>query len=117
MTDPQPPAASGDDDVVDAIPDTPALHERIDRLTAELKHRPPHRDAEAKVRVTNPHARSAYMTYVRLAGRREPVLDYAAWLLSADHDKELPTLELVAIEREDGDELQLLFAKTLYTGE
>lgn len=113
MTDPTPL----DDDVVEAIPDSPALHERVDQLVAEIRRRPPHRDAEARVRVTTPHARSAYLTYVRLAGQREPVLDYAAWLLSGDHDRELPTLELVAIEREEEDELTLLFAKTLYTGE
>jgi hypothetical protein len=99
-------------------------HDRLRALLEEIANRAPRPEAARRVRVGTPHARSVYLSYVRLAGPREDVLDYAASLLEADARRAGAaghaggtTLELVAIEAETDEELTLLFSKPLYEGE
>lgn len=86
----------------------------IDALLALIARRPPRAEAVREVRVSAPHARSAYLAYTRLAGPREAVLDYAAHLLATDPGRGADRLDLDAIERDDGTELTLLFSRSLY---
>jgi len=97
-----------------------AAHERLQLLLEEIEARTPRAEAARRVRVSAPHARSAYLSYMRLAGPRDDVLDYAAELLADDRRRpgsERAPLELVAIEAETDEELTLLFSKSLYEGE
>ena len=103
------------------LPGSPhAAHERLQLLLEEIAARRPRAEAARRVRVSAPHARSAYLAYMRLSGPRDDVLDYAATLLEEDRRRagadRLP-LELVAIEAETDEELTLLFSKSLYEGE
>ncbi|HEU4631493.1 MAG TPA: hypothetical protein VFS08_17195 [Gemmatimonadaceae bacterium] len=93
-------------------------------LLDEISRRTP-RSAAGRVRIGTPHARSCYLSYVRLSGPREDVLDHAAYLLAHDpaHDAghqpgtaPMP-LELIAIESETDEELSIIFSRSLYNGE
>ena len=85
----------------------------VDTIRALIAERTPRADAAASVTISAPHARSAYLAYTRLAGPRDDVLDYAAYLLASD----LPTgarWELDAVERDAGGQLTLLLSRSLY---
>ena len=85
----------------------------IERVGALIAERTPRADAAARVTIGAPHARSAYLAYTRLAGPRDDVLDYAAYLLASD----LPhgaRWELDAVERDADGELTLLLSRSLY---
>ena len=86
----------------------------IDAMLARIAGRTPRADAAARIRVSAPHARSAYLAYTRLSGPRDDVLDYAAHLLATDSGRGVDRLDLDAIERDDGGELTLLFSRSLY---
>src|SRR5687767_13802460 len=89
----------------------------IDTMRALIAERTPRADAFANVKVSAPHARSAYLAYTRLAGPRDDVLDYAAYLFATDTGIGHARLDLDAVERDDGDELRLLLSRSLYSGE
>ena len=65
--------------------------------------------------VSAPHARSAYLAYMRLAGPRDDVLDYAAYLFSTDTGQGAAQLDLDAVEKEGHGELTLLLSRSLYS--
>ena len=85
-------------------------------IRREIDARPPRADAKARVQVTAPHARSAYMAYTRLSGPRDDVLDYAAHLFATDTGEDAAALQVDAVERDEGGELTLLLWRSLYAG-
>ena len=87
----------------------------IDRIRAEIAERTPRAEAAASVTVSAPHARSAYLAYTRLAGPRDDVLDYAAYLFSTDTGRGAAQLDLDAVEKEGPGELTLLLSRSLYS--
>jgi hypothetical protein len=87
----------------------------IDLVRAEIATRTPRPDAAARVQVSAPHARSAYLAYTRLAGARDDVLDYAAYLFATDAGQGAARLDLDAVERDAGGELTLLLSRSLYS--
>ena len=93
---------------------------RLRALRDEIAHRgvarEPRPDAARRVRVSAPLARTCYLGYTRLEGRVPDVLDYAAWLFATDPGVGDAALDLVAIEREEGEEIALLLSKPLYGG-
>ena len=89
----------------------------IDAVRALIAERTPRAEAIANVKVSAPHARSAYIAYTRLAGPRDDVLDYAAYLFASDTGQGHARLDIDAVERDDGDELRLLLSRSLYSGE
>jgi hypothetical protein len=94
--------------------------QRMQAIRDELALRPGRAAAGARVRVSAPLARTCYLAYTRLAGPREDVLDYAAYLLAADQAERQPALgplDLEAVESEGGGELTLLLSRMLYTAE
>ena len=86
----------------------------IDAMLALIAGRTPSADAGRRVRVSAPHARSAYLAYTRLSGARDDVLDYAAHLFATDPGQGVDRLDLDAIERDAGGELTLLLSRSLY---
>lgn len=88
----------------------------IDVVRTLIAERTPRAEAVTRVRVSAPHARSAYLAYTRLAGPRDDVLDYAAYLFATDTGVGAARLDLDAVERDDGTELRLLFSRSLYEG-
>ena len=86
----------------------------IDTLRALIAERTPRAAAASAVTISAPHARSAYLAYTRLAGPRDDVLDYAAYLFASDTAQGTGRLELEAVEREAGGELTLLLSRSLY---
>jgi hypothetical protein len=85
-------------------------------LRAEIDARTPRPEAKARLQVTAPHARSAYMAYTRLSGPRDDVLDYAAYLFATDTGRDAAALQIDAVERDEGGELTLLLWRSLYDG-
>jgi hypothetical protein len=88
----------------------------IESIRAAIDARTPSADAVAHVKVTAPHARSAYLAYTRLSGPRDAVLDYAAYLFATDTGKGAAKLDLDAVERDADGELTLLLSRSLYAG-
>jgi hypothetical protein len=86
----------------------------IDTIRALIAERTPRPDAAARVTISAPHARSAYLAYTRLAGPRDDVLDYAAYLFASDTAQGTGRLDLDAVERDAGGELTLLLSRSLY---
>jgi hypothetical protein len=92
---------------------------RTDALRELLRSRALRPEAAARVHVTTPPARSCYLQLTRVAGPREAVLDYAAWLLAPENappDNSHTHPDLEAVEHEEGDELTLLLSRPLYDG-
>lgn len=82
----------------------------------ELANRHPNADAGVRIHVTNPPIRTCYMALVRLAGKREDVLDYAAYLLESEKGKSGPAMQIEAVEEEHDGELTLLLSKPTFVG-
>ena len=89
---------------------------KTQRIRAEIAARTPNAEAKARVEVSAPHARSAYMAYTRLSGPRDDVLDYAAYLFASDTGEGAAVLEVDAVERDEGGRLTLLLWRSLYAG-
>jgi hypothetical protein len=87
----------------------------IDTLRALIAERTPRADAVARVQVSAPHARSAYLAYTRLAGPRDDVLDYVAYLFATDTNTGAARLDLDAVERDADGQLSLLLSRSLYS--
>jgi hypothetical protein len=87
----------------------------IEEIRALIATRRPRADAAANVQITAPHARSAYLLYTRLAGPRDDVLDYAAYLFASDTGKGAARLDIDAVERDADGELTLLLSRSLYS--
>ena len=85
-------------------------------IRREIDARTPRAEARARVEVTAPHARSAYMAYTRLSGPRDDVLDYAAHLFATDAGEDAAALQVDAVERDERGELTLLLWRSLYAG-
>jgi hypothetical protein len=78
-----------------------------------LREREPHVEAGGRVRVSLPPSRTG-RSLLRVAGPREAVLDYTAYLLSpagAVPGPGFPSAELVAVEDGGGSELSLVLAR------
>jgi hypothetical protein len=91
--------------------------ERLAQIESELAHRAPNQSAGKLVKQTNVPVRTCYQAVVRLAGPRDAVLDYAAWLMSvhpgpADscHGELVPQ----AVEEDDGKRMSLVLSRDLY---
>jgi hypothetical protein len=82
-------------------------------MRAHIAERTPSADA-SRVRITAPHARSAYLAYTRLAGPRDDVLAYAAYLFATDTGQGAARLDVDAVERDADGELALLLSRSLY---
>lgn len=94
--------------------------QRMEDVRDELARRVGRASAAARVRVSAPLARTCYLAYTRLAGPRDDVLDYAAYLLAADRAERpaaLGALDLDAVESEGGGELTLLLSRALYNAD
>jgi len=87
----------------------------IETVRALIAERTPRAEAVAQVRVSAPHARSAYLAYTRLAGPRDDVLDYAAYLFATDTNQGAARLDLDAVEKDADGELTLLLSRSLYS--
>jgi hypothetical protein len=87
----------------------------IETVRALIAERAPRADAAARVQVSAPHARSAYLAYTRLAGARDDVLDYAAYLFTSDTNTGAARLDLDAVERDADGEMTLLLSRSLYS--
>ena len=87
----------------------------IETVRALIDARTPRADAAERVVVSAPHARSAYLAYTRLAGPRDDVLDYAAYLFTTDTNQGAARLDLDAVERDADGELTLLLSRSLYS--
>src|SRR4051812_40166110 len=92
---------------------TPPIH----IMLALIAQRTPRAEAVEHVTVSAPHARSAYLAYSRLAGPRDDVLDYAAYLFATDTNAGAAKWDLDAVEKDAGGELTLLLSRSLYSGE
>ncbi len=95
-------------------------HERpapapIETVRALIDARTPRPEAIAQITVSAPHARSAYLAYTRLAGPRDDVLDYAAYLFATDTNTGPARLDLDAVERDANGHLSLLLSRSLYS--
>ena len=99
------------------MPVRPLPISAIDRVRALIAERTPRAEAAANVTVSAPHARSAYLAYMRLAGPRDDVLDYAAYLFSTDTGQGAAQLDLDAVEKEGNGELTLLLSRSLYSAQ
>jgi len=87
----------------------------IETVRALIAERVPRAEAAARVQVSAPHARSAYLAYTRLAGARDDVLDYAAYLFASDTNTGAARLDLDAVERDADGEMTLLLSRSLYS--
>ena len=84
-------------------------------MRAIIVARAPRAEAVDRIVVSAPHARSAYLLYTRLAGPRDDVLDYAAYLFASDTGQGVARLDLDAVERDADGELTLLLSRSLYS--
>ncbi|HEU4565798.1 MAG TPA: hypothetical protein VFS05_14155 [Gemmatimonadaceae bacterium] len=82
----------------------------------ELEGRRPSAEAGTRIHVTNPPIRTCYLALVRLAGNRDDVLDYAAYLLESEKGKRGPAMQIEAVEEEHDGELTLLLSKPMFVG-
>jgi len=96
---------------------SPRTENRLEQLLAEIRRRPPRREAKSDVTVSAPHARSAYLSYTRVAGPRDAVLDYAAYLFAEDRGVGAAALDLDAVECDEPESLTLLLSRSLYSPE
>jgi hypothetical protein len=87
----------------------------IETIRALIAERTPRAEAVERVEVSAPHARSAYLAYMRLAGPRDDVLDYAAYLFATDTNQGVARLDLDAVERDADGEMTLLLSRSLYS--
>jgi hypothetical protein len=87
---------------------------RLPEILEAIRRRQPRADAKAEIKVSAPHARSAYLSYTRLSGPRESVLEYAAYLFAEDSGHGAARLDLDAVERDDQGILTLLLSRSLY---
>jgi hypothetical protein len=87
----------------------------IETVRALIDARTPRAEAVERVQVSAPHARSAYLAYTRLAGPRDDVLDYAAYLFASDTNTGVARLDLDAVERDADGEMTLLLSRSLYS--
>jgi hypothetical protein len=83
-------------------------------IRALIAERTPNAEAKARVTISAPHARSAYLAYTRLSGARDDVLDYAAYLFATDTGRGVARLDVDAVERDADGELTLLLSRSLY---
>lgn len=96
----------------------PSLAERLASVEVEVRRRHPRPSARLHISLSNPPIRTVYQTQMRVAGKRDDVLDYVAALyeeVKARADGWLP-IEITAIEKEEGDDLQLLVIRDLHEG-
>lgn len=96
----------------------PSLAERLAAVEVEVRRRHPRPSARLHISLSNPPIRTVYQTQMRVAGKRDDVLDYVAALyeeVKARADGSLP-IEIAAIEKEEGDDLQLLIVRDLHEG-
>ena len=96
------------------VPVRPRPISAVERVRALIDERTPRADAAASITISAPHARSAYLAYTRLAGPRDDVLDYAAYLFRSDTNQGAAQLDLDAVEKEGHGELTLLLSRSLY---
>lgn len=92
---------------------------KLAALETEIRARTPRAEARVEVKVTNPPIRTVYQTQMRIAGPRDAVLDYCAFVWKdagpAVAGKHSP-VSLEAIELEADGKLTVLVAKDLYEG-
>jgi len=87
---------------------------RLPEILEAIRRREPRAEAKGDIKVSAPHARSAYLSYTRLSGPRESVLEYAAYLFAEDRGHGAAKLDLDAVERDDQGILTLLLSRSLY---
>lgn len=93
---------------------------KLDALEQEILARAPRPSARVHVSLSPVESRSEFLSYVRLAGPKEDVLDFAAVLFAevkgmVRPDGTLP-LSLSAIESESSEHIQLVIAREMYEG-
>lgn len=92
--------------------------EKLDALEAEIRTRAPRAAARLHVSLSTPPLRSAFQTRIRISGKRDDVLDFAAALYDeikgmVRPDGTLP-LSVAAIESESSEHIQLLLSRDHY---
>lgn len=87
---------------------------RLPEILEAIRRREPRADAKSEIKVSAPHARSAYLSYTRLSGPRESVLEYAAYLFSEDRNRGAARIDVDAVEKDEGGVLTLLLSRSLY---
>lgn len=95
-----------------------ARAERLDAIENEIRARAPRAAARLHLSLSNPPARSAFQSQMRISGHRDDVLDFAAALYDEVRgmvrpDGTLP-LAVKAIESESSEHIQLLLTRDLY---
>lgn len=88
----------------------------IEAMRTIIAARAPRAEAAEQITITAPHARSAYLQYSRLAGPRDHVLDYVAYLFATDTGKGHARWDLDAVEKDADGELSLLLSRSAYAG-
>lgn len=91
---------------------------RLDALEQEIRSRTPRPAARQHISLSPAPSRSAMQMQMRIAGRRDDVLDFAAALYAeiggmVRPDGTLP-LAVTAIESESTEHIQLLLTRELY---
>ncbi|HVX39362.1 MAG TPA: hypothetical protein VHB25_07280 [Gemmatimonadaceae bacterium] len=88
-------------------------------LTAQLRARNPRQAAAGEIRVESVPVRTCYETMTRLTGRRDAVLDHAAFLFSEERSgrpQPIPPLTIEEAHLDDSsDVLTLLLSRGSYT--
>ncbi len=95
------------------------MAQRLAALEAEIRGRTPRAEARVEVKVTNPPIRTVYQTQMRIAGPRDAVLDYCAFVwkdAGPTQPGQHSPVSLEAIEKDEGGQLTVLVAKDLYQG-
>lgn len=95
-----------------------ARAERLDAIEAEIRARTPRPSARLHISLSNPPIRTVYQAQMRISGKRDDVLDFAAALYDevkgmVRPDGSLP-LTVQAIESESSEHIQLLLVRDLY---
>jgi len=93
---------------------------KLEELEQEIRARTPRPSARLHISLSNPPIRTVYQTQMRIAGKRDDVLDFIASLYDevkgmVRPDGTLP-LSVQAIESESSEHIQLLLVRDLYEG-
>jgi hypothetical protein len=93
---------------------------KLEELEQEIRARIPRPAARLHISLSNPPIRTVYQTQMRIAGKRDDVLDFIASLYDevkgmVRPDGTLP-LSVQAIESESTEHIQLLLVRDLYEG-
>lgn len=102
------------------IPHLPGHHDATALVRRLLAGRTPDARAADRVQVVPLPSPTCYLDFVQVTGPHAPVLDFTAWLLSADGEPpdgvHTPTELVAALENDEGDLLSVVVARAEFGG-